>query len=79
MPIVTAVQVRQPVQHDLVAERFVVSGVGAGFEGTIGLRVLDSRTRELAAGFAQSAGGMAGLGGSARRWRCPHRPGPGPA
>ena len=62
MPIVTQVQVRQPAKHDLVGSRFVVAGVGAGFEGTIGLRVLDSRGRELAAGSAQSAGGMAGVG-----------------
>jgi len=62
MPIVTQVQVRQPQKLDLVGRRFVVSGVGSGFEGTIGLRVLDSRGRELAVGFAQSAGGMAGIG-----------------
>lgn len=62
MPIITKVTVHQPVKNELVAATFVVAGVGAGFEGTIGLRVLDGRGRELAAGSAQSAGGMTGLG-----------------
>jgi phage tail protein X len=62
MPIVTQVKVRQPADQDLVGESFVVAGIGAGFEGTIGLRVLDSRGRVLAQGSAQSAGGMAGVG-----------------
>ena len=62
MPIVTQVKVRQPADQDLVATSFVVAGIGAGFEGTIGLRVLDSRRRVLAQGSAQSAGGMAGVG-----------------
>jgi phage tail protein X len=62
MPIITQVKVRQPDRHDLVAERFVVAGVGAGFEGTIGLRVLDGRGRVIASGSAQSAAGMAGVG-----------------
>ncbi len=62
MPIVTQVRVHQPVKNQLVGREFVVAGFGAGFEGTIGLRVLDSRGRELATGSAQSAGGMAGIG-----------------
>ena len=62
MPIVTQVKVRQPVDQELVAASFVVAGVGNGFEGTIGMRVLDSRGRVLAHGSAQSAGGMAGVG-----------------
>lgn len=62
MPIVTQVKVRQPADQDLVARTFVVAGVGNGFEGTIGMRVLDSRGRVLAQGSAQSAGGMAGVG-----------------
>ncbi|WP_426242664.1 Gmad2 immunoglobulin-like domain-containing protein [Nocardioides sp. LHG3406-4] len=62
MPIITQVKVHHPVKSQLVGRRFVVAGVGSGFEGTIGLRVLDSRGRELAVGSAQSAGGMAGMG-----------------
>jgi phage tail protein X len=62
MPIVTQVKVRQPASGDLVAEKFVVSGIGAGFEGTVGLRVLDARGREIASSGAQAAGGMAGVG-----------------
>ena len=41
MPIVTQVKVRQPADQDLVAKSFVVAGIGAGFEGTIGMRVVD--------------------------------------
>ncbi|MBA3780293.1 MAG: LysM peptidoglycan-binding domain-containing protein [Nocardioides sp.] len=55
-------KVHQPVKNQLVGRGFVVAGVGAGFEGTIGLRVLDSRGLELATGSAQSAGGMTGIG-----------------
>jgi nucleoid-associated protein YgaU len=62
MPIVTRVKVHHPVKNQLVGRSFAVAGVGAGFEGTIGLRVLDARGREIATGSAQSAGGMAGMG-----------------
>jgi phage tail protein X len=62
MPIVTQVKVRQPAGGDLVADTFVVSGIGAGFEGTVGLRVLDARGQEIASGGAQAAGGLAGVG-----------------
>lgn len=71
MPIFTQVQVRQPAKQDLVGRRFVVAGVGAGFEGTIGLRVLDSRGRELATGSARAAGGWPATGSSAPPWRWP--------
>jgi phage tail protein X len=62
MAVITTVRVRQPAKDDLVGSTFTVAGVGAGFEGTVGLRVLGPRGRELARGFAQSAGGMAGVG-----------------
>jgi phage tail protein X len=62
MPIISQVKVRQPAPQDLVADEFIVSGIGSGFEGTVGLRVLDARGREIATGGAQSAGGMAGVG-----------------
>lgn len=62
MAIITTVRVRQPAKDELVGSTFKVAGVGAGFEGTVGLRVLGPRGRELARGSAQSAGGMAGVG-----------------
>ena len=79
MPIITQVQVRQPAARDLVAEEFVVAGIGSGFEGTVGLRVLDSRGRELASGGAQAAGGMAGVGEFSTRLRIDAPPRPGTA
>lgn len=69
MPIVTQVKVRQPVSSDLVAEEFVVCGIGSGFEGTVGLRVLNAKGQELASGGAQAAGGMAGVGEFSARLR----------
>ena len=62
MGLITDVRVRQPVQDDLVGRRFVVAGIGSGFEGTIGIRVLDGRGRVLAEDAAQSTGGMAAVG-----------------
>ena len=78
MPIVTQVKVRQPADQDLVGKSFVVAGIGAGFEGTIGLRVLDPRGRVLAQGSAQSAGGMAGVGEFSTTLRFPTPPRAGP-
>ncbi len=43
MGLITDVRVRQPANDDLVGRRFVVAGVGAGFEGTIGMRLLNPR------------------------------------
>lgn len=62
MGLITDVRVRQPARNDLVGKRFLVAGIGNGFEGTIGIRVLDARGRVLAEDSAQSAGGMAGIG-----------------
>jgi phage tail protein X len=62
MGLITDVRVRQPAKDDLVGRRFLVAGVGNGFEGTIGIRVLDSRGRVLAQDFAQSTGGMSAVG-----------------
>ncbi len=62
MGLLTQVQVRQPAKDDLVGGSFQVAGVGAGFEGTIGLRLLNPRGRVLAQGSAQSAGGGYGMG-----------------
>jgi nucleoid-associated protein YgaU len=60
--LITTVRVRQPAKDDLVASNFSVAGIGAGFEGTVGLRVLGPRGKVLAHGSAQSTGGMAGVG-----------------
>lgn len=62
MGLVSDVRVRQPVKDDLVGRQFTVSGIGAGFEGTVGLRLLNKRGKVLASGSAQSTGGMAGVG-----------------
>ncbi len=62
MGLISDVQVRQPAKDDLVGRTFVVSGIGAGFEGTIGIRLLDGRNRVVAQGSAQSAGGGIGVG-----------------
>ncbi|WP_345527546.1 Gmad2 immunoglobulin-like domain-containing protein, partial [Nocardioides endophyticus] len=62
MALVTDVRVRQPARNDLVSDRFVVSGIGAGFEGTIGVRVLGPTGRILATDSAQSSGGGIGVG-----------------
>lgn len=56
-----SVQVRHPAPHDLVADVFTVAGIGTGFEGTVGWRVLDSQGRTIKEGGTQ-AGGMAVLG-----------------
>jgi phage tail protein X len=62
MGVITDVRVRQPAKDDLVGKRFLVAGIGNGFEGTIGIRVLDGRGRVLAEDSAQSTGGMAAVG-----------------
>jgi Immunoglobulin-like domain of bacterial spore germination/LysM domain len=59
--LVSDVRVRQPANDDLVGRQFTVSGIGSGFEGTVGLRLLNQRGAVLASGSAQSSGGMAGL------------------
>lgn len=62
MGLITDVRVRQPANDDLVGRKFVVAGVGAGFEGTIGLRMLGPRGKVIATGSAQSKGGGIGVG-----------------
>lgn len=62
MGLITDVRLRQPVDHDLVGRRFLVAGIGAGFEGTIGIRVLGPTGKVLATDFAQSSGGGIGIG-----------------
>lgn len=62
MGLVTDVRVRQPAENDLVDRRFLVAGVGAGFEGTIGVRLLNPQGRVIGRASAQSEGGGAGVG-----------------
>jgi len=62
MAVISDVRVRQPAKDDLVGRRFGVSGIGSGFEGTIGLRLLNARGAVLASGSAQSGGGGIGVG-----------------
>ena len=62
MGLITDVRVRQPANGDLVGRRFVVAGVGAGFEGTIGMRLLNPQGKVIGTGSAQSRGGGTGVG-----------------
>jgi len=62
MGLITDVRVRQPANDDLVGRRFVVAGVGAGFEGTIGMRLLNPQGKVIGTGSAQSTGGGVGVG-----------------
>lgn len=62
MALITQVRVRQPARDDLVGDTFVVSGIGAGFEGSIGLRLLGPRGAVLATGSAQCSAGGVGVG-----------------
>jgi len=62
MGIISDVRVRQPAKNDLVGRQFTVTGIGTGFEGTIGMRLLNRAGKVIASGFAQSTGGMAAVG-----------------
>jgi hypothetical protein len=62
MGLITDVHLRQPVRNELIGRRFLVAGVGAGFEGTIGIRVLGPKGKVLASDSAQSSGGGIGIG-----------------
>ena len=62
MGLITDVRLYQPVKNELVARRFLVAGIGAGFEGTIGIRVLGPKGKVLAQDSAQSSGGGIGIG-----------------
>ena len=62
MGIISDVRVRQPAKGDLVGREFTVTGIGTGFDGTIGMRLLNRSGKVVGTGFAQSTGGMAALG-----------------
>jgi phage tail protein X len=74
MALISDVRVRQPAKDDLVGRRFLVAGVGAGFEGTIGIRLLGPKGRVLAQGFAQSSGGGIGVGEYSTNLEVEHPP-----
>jgi phage tail protein X len=74
MALVTDVRVRQPRKDDVVGDELVVAGIGAGFEGTIGIRVLDPKGRLLASSSAQSSGGGIGVGDFSALVRIPDPP-----
>jgi nucleoid-associated protein YgaU len=62
MGILSDIRVREPAKGDLVGRQFTVAGIGTGFEGTIGMRLLNRAGKVLATGFANSSGGMALIG-----------------
>jgi nucleoid-associated protein YgaU len=62
MGILSDIRVREPAKGDLVGRQFAVAGIGTGFEGTIGMRLLNRAGKVLATGFANSSGGMALIG-----------------
>src|ERR1700759_2575752 len=62
MGILSDIKVRQPARDDLVGRQFTVAGIGTGFEGTIGMRLLNRAGKVIATGFANSSGGMALIG-----------------
>ncbi|WP_182524375.1 Gmad2 immunoglobulin-like domain-containing protein [Nocardioides dongkuii] len=74
MGLVSDVRVRQPRANDLVGRRFVVAGIGGGFEGTIGIRVLGPGGKLLTTAFAQSSGGGIGVGDFSAEVRLPDPP-----
>ena len=61
MAMYPRMKVLQPQPFDLVDQRVQIAGVGSGFEATIGLRVRDGNSRQLARAFV-TAGGMGALG-----------------
>jgi nucleoid-associated protein YgaU len=61
MTMYPLIQVLQPQPFDLVDQRVQVAGVGSGFEATIGLRVRDGESRQIARTFV-NAGGTGVLG-----------------
>ena len=62
MGILSDIRVREPARDDLVGRQFTVAGIGTGFEGTIGMRLLNRAGKVIATGFATSTGGMALIG-----------------
>ena len=61
MTMYPRIKVLQPEPFDLVDQQLQVAGVGSGFEATIGLRVRDGESRQIARTFV-NAGGTGVLG-----------------
>ena len=61
MTMYPRIKVLQPEPFDLVDQRLQVAGVASGFEATIGLRVRDGESRQIARTFV-NAGGTGVLG-----------------
>src|SRR3954453_5248894 len=62
MGILSDIRVREPAKGDLVGRQFTVAGIGTGFEGTIGIRLLNRAGKVIATDFATSTGGVAPRG-----------------
>jgi nucleoid-associated protein YgaU len=77
MGILSDIRVRQPAKGDLVGKQFTVAGVGTGFEGTIGMRLLNRAGKVIATGFATSTGGMAAIGEFSAKLKVKNPPRPG--
>jgi nucleoid-associated protein YgaU len=56
------IKVLQPQPFDLVDQRVQIAGLGSGFEATIGLRVRDGNSRQLARTFVNAGDGTGALG-----------------
>ncbi len=61
MGLVPTVVVRVPRRGDVVGRRFLVAGIGEGFEGTLDVEVRDE-DRVVARAFAQTRAGGVGAG-----------------
>ena len=56
MTMYPLIKVLQPQPFDIVEQRVQIAGVGTGFEATIGLRVRDGNSRQLAQTFVNTGG-----------------------
>lgn len=74
MGLITDVRLRQPARDDLVGDRLLVAGLGSGFEGTIGIRVLGPGGRVVGEDSAQSSAGGIGVGEFSARVRITRPP-----
>ena len=53
---IRTIRLRHPRAHDIVDDPIEIAGVGTGFEGTLQVRVRDSRGKELAQRHVQAGG-----------------------
>ena len=56
MTMYPRIKVLQPEPFDLVDQRVQIAGIGSGFEATIGLRVRDGESRQIARTFVNTGG-----------------------